>query len=495
MKAKILSLILFTTTTLSFAQYSTPNTGVEWTLDDIAAASPETVTVDGIEYTLHENLLIETNDALLLNDNIRLKIAPDVEIEVNGKFTSDASQQVTITAVDQENPYEGIWFNDGSEGFFRNTLIQYGGGIRVVTATFEMHNCEMSYNNKEDGSATGAALSFSKGSPIIKNSIFKYNVHPALGSGANSSVSALIEGNYLEGNNTLNNNRPQINMGPSGDADSIRIINNTVIGSRNFTNVGGISASSLVAVNNKIVIKGNTIRDNRYGITSMGPTSGYITDNIIEDNNTEINPNNGGSGISLYNTELIYITRNQIRRNLWGITNIKTENSTANVRTNLGSDDEEDFNPGGNIFSENGNGGAIYALYNNTPQTVKALHNCWIEGQESTEEDVEDVISHKIDDTTLGEVFFDPFDCGVVMSVEDLNQSTFTLYPNPAKNSLFIESLEKGNISIYDLSGKKVLSKNNLNGKNQINLSLPKGIYLVQFETKTATSTKKLVVE
>lgn len=495
MKAKFLSLIFTGLTSLTFAQYSTPNTGVSWTLDDIAAASPETVTVDGIEYTLHENLLIETNDELLLNDNIRLKIAPDVEIEVSGKLISDASQQVTITAVDQDNPYEGIWFNDGSEGFFRNTLIQYGGGIRVVTATFEMHNCEMSFNNKEDGSATAAALSFSKGSPIIKNSIFKNNVHPGLGSGANSSVSALIEGNYFELNNTLNNNRPQINMGPSGDADSIRIINNTVIGSPNLTNVGGISASSLVAVNNKIVIKGNTIRGNRYGITSMGPTSGYITDNIIEDNNTEINPQNGGSGISLYNTELIYITRNQIRRNLWGITNIKTANSTANVRTNLGSDDPEDFNPGGNIFSENGNGGEIYALYNNTPQTVKALHNCWIEGQESTIEDVEGVISHKNDDATLGEVFFDPFECGVVMSVEDLDKSTFNLYPNPAKNSFFIESKDSGNVSIYDLSGKKILVKNNLSGRNQIQINLPKGIYIVEFESQNSKSTKKLVVQ
>src|SRR5690606_36552691 len=147
-------------------------------------------------------------------------------------------------------------------------------------------------------------------------------------------------------------------MGPSGDADSIRIINNTVIGNRDLTMVGGISASSLVGVPNKILIRGNTVKDNRYGITSMGTSTGIIEDNLIEDNNTENLPMNGGSGINLFSTQLIYVTNNQIRRNLWGI----TLQGTAQV--NLGSDDDEDFNPGGNVFSENGNDGQTYALFN-----------------------------------------------------------------------------------------------------------------------------------
>lgn len=487
MKSKFLSLIFTGLATFTFAQYSTPNTGVEWTLDDIAAASPETVSVDGIEYTLHENLLIETNDALLLNDNIRLKIAPDVEIEVSGKLISDASQQVTITAVDPDSPYKSIWFNDASEAFFRNTLIEYGGGLKVVTANFEMHNCEMYYNSAE--TVASGVISFSKGSPIVKNSTFKYNKNAAISSPGNGSVSALIEGNHFEGNHSDNGNAPQINMGPSGDADTLRIINNTVIGSPNFTNVGGIAAVSLMGVPSKISIKGNTVRNNRYGITSMGVTTGVIEGNIIEDNNTEGNPMMGGSGINLFSTTMIKVTDNQIRRNLWGV----TMQGTANA--NFGSDDEEDFNPGGNIFSENGNEGQVYALFNNTPNTVKALHNCWIEGQESTVEDVEGVISHKNDDPTLGEIFFDPFECGVVMSVEDLNKSTFAIYPNPAQSSFFIESLEKGNLSVYDLSGKKVLSKNNLTGNNQINISLPKGIYIVEFDNQKSKSTKKLIVE
>jgi len=468
------------------AQYSTPNTGVDWTLDDIAANSPTTITVSGNVYTLHEGLTIMENDQLRLDSNLTLEIAPDVEIEVRGSFRCDADE-ITITAVDTVNPYEGFWFYDTAEAYFHNTLIEYGGGLKVVTPDFEMDNCEVS--NNFTGSSTGSAISFSNGSPIVRNSTFKFNENPALSSGANTSVSALIEGNYFEGNNTTNNNRPQINMGPSGEEDSIRIINNTVIGNRDLTMVGGIAAVSLVGVPNKIVIRGNIVKDNRYGITSMGNSSGFITDNVIEDNNSENAPMNGGSGINLFSTNMIYVSNNQIRRNLWGI----TLQGTAQV--NLGSDDDENFNPGGNVFSENGNDGNVYALFDNTANNVDALHNCWIEGQESTAEDVEGVISHIVDDPTLGEVFFDPFDCGVVMSVDDANSSGFKVYPNPAKNSFFLESKEKGNLNIYDLNGKLIQSKKNLAGKNQIQINLPEGVYIIEFESGKTKSAQKLIVK
>ncbi len=488
MKFRLFFLAFASIPTFLFSQYSTPNTGVHWTLDDIAANSPSTVTISGNEYTLHENLLVEVNDSLSLNENLILKIAADVELEVKGYFSSDADE-ITITAVDPANPYEGFWMYDTSEIYFNNTLVEYGGGIRVITPDFLMENSEVSNNNKSDGSATGGAISFSNGSPIIRNSTFKNNIHPALSSGATNSVAIQIENSYFEGNNTTNNNRPQINMGPSGESDSTRIINNTIIGNRDFTMVGGVSVSSLTGVENKFVIKNNTIRDNRYGFTSLGPSSGVIENNIIEDNDTETNPMNGGSGISLYNTELVYITGNEIRRNLWGITVIET------ALANLGSDDAEDFNPGGNIFSENGNGGQVYALYNNTPNTIKALHNCWIEGQESTAEDVEGVISHVVDDETLGEVLFDPFECGIEMGVNDFDQNQFRIYPNPAKNSFQIESVENGTVKIYDLNGKLIQTEQKNSTKKQIQIRLAKGIYLVEFKSEKSKSTQKLIVQ
>src|SRR5690606_38796062 len=111
----------------------------------------------------------------------------------------------------------------------------------------------------------------------------------------------------------------------------------------------------------------------------------------------------------------------------------------------------------------------IYALFNNTPNTIKALHNCWIEGQESTAEDVESVISHIIDDPELGEVLFDPFECGIEMGITDLNQSNFMIYPNPVKNSFTIDSTEKGIVKIYDLNGKLIQSETKTTNSKQIN--------------------------
>ncbi|MFV0304772.1 MAG: T9SS type A sorting domain-containing protein [Moheibacter sp.] len=464
------------------AQYSTPNANVHWTLDSIALHSPSTISVSGTTYTLHENLLVEETDSLLLDKSLRLEIDENVEIEVKGYFFSSADN-ITITATNTAIPYKGFWFYDTAEVYFNNTLIEYGGGIRVITPNFLMEHCEIT--NHVTGSASGGAITFSNGSPIIRNSIFLNNQNPAISSAANSSVSALIEENHFEGNNQTNNNRPQINMGPSGDSDSLRIFNNTIIGDRDLVMVGGVASSNFMGITNKIAIRGNTIRDNRYGITALGATIGIIENNIIDDNNTEVDPMNGGSGISLYNTDLISITNNKIRRNLWGITLIGT------AKANLGSDDTEDLNPGLNVFGDNENNGKIYALYNNTTNLVKALHNCWIEGVESTATDVEEVIFHQVDDTSLGEVLFDPFNCGVPMEVSDLKQDTFKIYPNPANQFFYIESKKLGEMKIYNLNGKQVHSQKLLFNKNKIIINLPKGLYLVEFEEEF----KKLVIQ
>src|SRR5690606_40203146 len=98
-------------------------------------------------------------------------------------------------------------------------------------------------------------------------------------------------------------------------------------------------------------------------------------------------------------------------------------------------------------------------------------------------EQVEDVISHVVDDETLGEVFFDPFDCGIVMATNDLNDKAFKIYPNPAKNSFFIETKEIGKFKIYDLNGKLVQTSDLNSGKNQIQIRLAKGIYVVEVES------------
>src|SRR5690625_2859547 len=132
-------------------------------------------------------------------------------------------------------------------------------------------------------------------------------------------------------------------MGPTGAAtDTIKIINNTIIGDRDKTRVGGISVAALIGGNVNAIIHDNTIIDNRYGLTIAGPNVwAEIKGNLIEDNDTEGQPMLGGSGINLLTQNPtkydVFITENQIRRNLWGIT------MQYDAMANLGDDEN---NPG-----------------------------------------------------------------------------------------------------------------------------------------------------
>lgn len=484
-------LSVFLSLTAAKAQYTTPNTGVNWSLNDLVTNSSGALTLSGGIYTLSQNLTVAPNDAIVINTDATVHINANIEITVRGSFTADADA-ITITATNTATPYNTITFETGSSGYFRNTTINYGKGIRVATPDFEMQSCVMSYHM--NGSTASSAIAFSTGAnALINNSRFLFNYYPAFGSGANQSVAPTLTNNYLEGNNQADGNRPQINMGPSG-ADTLRIVGNTIKGDRTKIQTGGIAASNLLGGGQlKVIIDNNIITNNRYGITVVGAaSSGYIRGNIIEDNNTQNNPAQGGSGISLSAsgaaTMNIIASRNQIRRNLWGITVIGT------ARINLGDTNTATLNEGGNVFSENGNGGAVYALYNNTALAIMAKNNCWIEGQTPTAAEVENVISHQVDDSTLGVVTFTPFGCDA-LSNPDFAVTKPIIYPNPSKGNITIDIPENGTMAIFSINGMLIRSFELNAGTNAIKLDLPAGVYITKTETKDKNFSNKLVIQ
>lgn len=489
MKKIILSALLtFLSFTLAFAQdYTTPNTGVTWTLDDIAAVSPTTITISGSDYTLWGNLTIAENDAVIIDSDLTLSIDAAKLITVFGTFTVD-SNAVTITALDENAPYEGFRFEEFSEINIQNATIEYGGGLRVLTETFSIDNCTLT--NNVSGATTSAVIQLSRGMPQITNNTISFNENPAIGSAANSAVSAYIFNNTIEGNNQANSNRPQINLGTTLANEPLQIIQNTIIGEPALDQAGGIAIANFVGGNVNVVIDNNIIRGNRYGITILGVNdSAEITNNTIEDNNIQGDPNLGGSGINLNSSAVsadVIVSGNEIRRNLWGIT------LQGSASINLGDDAN---NPGNNLFSENGNGGEIYALYNNTANTISAKHNCWIEGQQSTQQQVEDVIFHSVDDPTLGEVIFDPFLCGI-LGVAENNLENFSFYPNPVKNEInFNNILSFEIVEIYGVQGNLISSKTISEGLQTLSINLPSGLYFVNFSNDAQTVTKKMIVE
>ena len=463
-----------------FAQYATPNDGKTYRIADLDALSDQiTFDQESNSYLLTNDLTISANDIFLSDTDYKLIITDGKLITVAGKIEINAPKEVLFTS---DNPgttyFKGIRLEEGAISNFNNFKMFYGGGIRSLNESFTMNNSEVSYQNA--GAATGGAINFSRGNPVIKNSVFKHNITPVVGSGANQSVALIFENNYLEDNNKENSNRPQINMGPSGENQTTIIKNNTIIGNRANTRVGGISVSSLLSVVSFAQIEHNTIKDNRYGITITGVTAGgNIIGNIIENNNTENLPNLGGSGISISQTATtpqtsVTIKGNTIKGNLWGITII-------------GNGTNIDMTNGYNVFENNGNTGADYALYNNSANNIKAQGNCW--DPILTDERVENVIFHKPDNSALGLVDYSNYAC--LLSTNEVKLDKQKLYPNPNNGTFIVDTKEKSPYQILDINGRTLKQGDLKIGQNSIQTNLPKGIYFI----KTNQTTSKVVVK
>lgn len=488
---KYLPFILFLCTLSVQAQkFTTPNTGVHWTMDSLVQAHPATVSLSDDGYVISGDIELAAADTLTLLPGSSIAIDSAVTITVSGALFSQGSTEdiITITAVDSLKPYNGFRFEESAFAIFDYSVVKNGGGLKIITEHITITNCTFSTNTK--GIATGAVLDLSYGAPLIQNNRFIRNAKPAVSSPANRKVAAKIINNYLEGNNQLNENRPQLNMGTTG-SDTLVISGNTIIGDRSLDRVGGIAVSNLTGSPDGIttIIEGNIIIDNRYGMTIAGANAyALIKDNVIEDNDTEGKPNLGGSGISLNsgsNTQDITIIGNEIRRNLWGITII------GQASANLGDDDT----PGNNIFADNGNEGVVYALYNNTPLTISAKSNCWIEGQESTLEQAGAVIFDVADDDTLGEVLYDPILCGVTVSTEDLEHN-LTIFPNPAHDRIFLSGQHDFNLlQVFSIEGRQLLQVDIDENTVAVPFDLKPGIYILQLGNHSQKVNHKFIVE
>lgn len=81
------------------------------------------------------------------------------------------------------------------------------------------------------------------------------------------------------------------------------------------------------------------------------------------------------------------------------------------------------------------------------------------------------------------------------LSVEENTLSAFSLYPNPVKNTLNIESQDAiSNVTVYNLLGKEVISSNTV--KNTLDVStLSNGVYVIKLTSDKGVATKKFVKE
>ena len=113
-----------------------------------------------------------------------------------------------------------------------------------------------------------------------------------------------------------------------------------------------------------------------------------------------------------------------------------------------------------------------------------------------------------VGEDVVGELYIAGISSGIIFKIQDASFGTsdfekneFSLFPNPAKNSISIKLSNENlatKIAVFDLTGKLILSqKLENNPENTISISsITKGIYMVSVETENGVSySKKLIIE
>lgn len=380
-----------------------------YTLADLAAIEYSGVTGEAGEYVIGQSFELAESDVLALGDANRIVVNDAVRLTVAGMIDFAASSEVEFTAAAEAIP-DPIYFTGDVQGAGTFKNIHFNGmALRYFGAeAMTIQDCRFTgIVDSEPAINLGGT-----GLVTVSNCEFVENAYPAIAAGANTQTPLIFQDNYLYKNSADARNRPQINVTVPGDG-VCQILRNVVIGPGEITKNGGIAVSNLLGLPgaNKVEIIGNEVSDCRYGITLQGAMDGVLKDNILMNNCWEENAMNGGSGVSLYDTAgglVVYMSGNHIEGSLWGITNIGYVANGVGPVLNLGNLTEgDDYNPGGNVFINNGNGGVLYDLYNNSPIDVMAQGNTWnVDVQD--EDSIEEVIFHKNDNSTLGQVTFMP---------------------------------------------------------------------------------------
>lgn len=400
--------VLFFSALTSFGNFTTPGTGVKWNLDQLVTNAGGNISFAAGVYTVNDTITISNNDTLQITTDATVKFVANSYLLVQGALITNPPNNVLFTAQNTTTGYLGVRIENNNSSRLKKLTLEYAVSLRLNDCTITIDSCVFRYNNNSTSTAFGnGAIALFRANPVITNSKFQNNQRAAIQGGANIANAPKIINCLFEGNNTTNQNVPQINLGVSGtSADTVKIIGNQIL--RASTNSGAIG---FLPVGGEVytVIKGNTIKNNRYGITLNGGSNinAMIGYNVIDTNNTQGDPNLGGSGISLSggsatSQQKTIITGNIIRGNLWGVTILGRSGPNLGNLNNTDTSDD-----GKNIFIGNNNANTPYTdVYNNTPDYIFAQGNYWASYQTI---DVEGRIFHKVDDANLGLVNYTSF--------------------------------------------------------------------------------------
>ena len=378
------------------AQWVSPGEGVTYTFADLVNITDGVVTVGENGFVVNADLTISAGDVLQIDNQTSRVDFGEVLVTINGSMVcTNTSTRTKFYGLNETNHFS-MRFENATGCMIKKMYFSDGAGIKVIESDVTFDDVKFVYFTR---GYSNSVINIFNCNPIIRNCYFMLNEGSAIGSPINGQASPQILNCDFD-TNVNGINAPQINLGPGSD-DTIRIVGNEIYTIMAQWYVGGISIADLMGMGyTKVLLKDNIIREGRYGYNQQGERiSSVIDGNQFIDNNHEENPMNGGSGISIYGssvTNKAILRNNLITGNLWGITAIELHDIDMGI--------EDDW--GYNEIHDNGNGGAIYDLYNNSACDLMAVGNKW--GTTDYDE-IESHIYHKHDDPGLGLVTFYPY--------------------------------------------------------------------------------------
>lgn len=84
--------------------------------------------------------------------------------------------------------------------------------------------------------------------------------------------------------------------------------------------------------------------------------------------------------------------------------------------------------------------------------------------------------------------------CAVNIELEN-NLANISIFPNPAQNELFVTGIDLQSVQVFDISGRKIMSKQTINGKVRFDVSnQSNGIYFLKIFTHEGNTVRKLII-
>ncbi|MGQ9805656.1 MAG: T9SS type A sorting domain-containing protein [Chlorobiales bacterium] len=383
MNIRLALFILFFSPAAFGATYTTPNTGVDWTMNDLVANSSGTVTGTFPNYAVLDSVIIAPNDRLTIQAGSILTFAQN-GLVVRGKILAigTASAPIVFTgATALPASWRNICIEDSavdSACIFRHCILEYAtGGIACINSSPTIEFSTLRFNGSLTLVGESRAIQCFNSNAIIRHDSIYNNSQNAIT--ISNTSNPIIEHNYIA-NNNVRNQSPVNPITISFQGNNSPIIRFNEIHSAAIpqpVRAGGISVGfgSNTTVQNPL-IEFNYIHDCAFGIVIAGATQCIVRNNRIENNTRNPNPLQAGSGINVNSSESAVaapiITGNFIKGNLWGITIQGTAQPNLGDLSNSNPDDD-----GRNTFIDNLQGTTNYALYNNTSNLIRAQNNFW----------------------------------------------------------------------------------------------------------------------